>query len=119
VAALRAALVRFSGAGPAIVVVLIFTGLINSWFLIGPENALSFARSPYGSALAIKIVLFGGMLLLAALNRYRLTPRLAAADARSAVAALRLSLAGETALAFLVLCAVALMGTLDPPVHSG
>jgi putative copper resistance protein D len=59
------------------------------------------------------------MLLLAAANRFRLTPRLAARldstdGLESVVAALRLSLLSETALAILVLAAVAWLGTLSP-----
>jgi putative copper resistance protein D len=51
---LATALLRFSGIGPAMVVLLIFTGLINSWFLVGPEHALSLAASSYGLVLAAK-----------------------------------------------------------------
>ena len=63
--------------------------------------------------------MFASMLLLAAANRFWLTPRLSArldstSGLESAVAALRLSLLTETALAILVLAAVAWLGTLAP-----
>jgi putative copper resistance protein D len=63
------------------------------------------------------------MLALAASNRWRLTPRLQAALASSgaigpALRALRASLFAETALAFLVLAIVAVLGILEPPVSA-
>ena len=116
---LCAALTRFAGIGPGIVVLLIFTGLVNSWFLVGPAHALSLVSSPYGQVLAVKIVLFAAMLLVAAANRYWLTPHLARAlvhqHTTEAVRRLRLSLAAETALALLVFAAVGALGTLSPP----
>jgi putative copper resistance protein D len=116
---LATALLRFSAIGPAVVVLLIFTGLINSWFLVGPEHALSLAASSYGLVLAAKIFLFAAMLLLAGVNRYWLTPQLSAALWRrqpgTTIRALRLSLIAETGLGFAVLAAVAALGTLAPP----
>lgn len=111
---------RFSGIGPAVVGVLILTGLVNSWFLVGLDGLAGIAGSPYGLILVAKLVLFASMLGLAAANRYRLTPRLAAAmdggpASLAAVRALRASLAMETALALLVLAAVSALGALEPP----
>jgi copper resistance protein D len=115
----RRALLSFSGVGPGVVVLLLFTGLVNSWFLVGPEHALSLASSSYGLVLAAKIFLFAAMLLFAAANRYWLTPRLGAAleqqHAGAAIHRLRLSLLAETGVALLVLGAVAVLGTLPPP----
>lgn len=114
-----AALIGFSSLGPATVALLLLSGIVNSWFLIGPQNALSIMSTAYGAVLVAKLILFAGMLVLATLNRFRLTPRLALAGnalaANNAVRSLNRSIATETALALLVLAAVALMGTLPPP----
>lgn len=113
------ALAGFSGVGPGVVAMLIITGIVNSLFLIGPQSAVSLWRQTYGLTLLIKLALFAMMFALAAVNRYRLTPRLAiAADSGSAEQTLRAfkgTIAAETALAVLVLAAVALLGVLPPP----
>jgi putative copper resistance protein D len=113
------ALAGFSGIGPGVVAMLVITGIVNSLFLIGPQNAVSLWRKAYGLTLLIKLALFALMFALAAVNRYRLTPRLAmAADRGSTEQALRAfkgTIAAETALAVLGLAAVALMGVLPTP----
>lgn len=113
------ALAGFSGIGPGVVAMLIITGIVNSLYLIGPQSALSLWRRAYGLTLLIKLALFAMMFALAAVNRYRLTPRLSiAADAGNTEQTLRAfkgTIAAETILAVLVLAAVALMGVLPPP----
>jgi len=115
-------LLRFSAAGPAIVALLVLTGIINSGFLIGPAHLGDLFDTRYGVVLLVKLGLFAGMLGLAALNRLRLTPRLRLAlagnDTRSALVALRRSLLAETTLALLVLATVAWLGLLVPPMDS-
>ena len=116
-AALHAALKGFSGIGSGVVAVLLATGLVNSWFLIGPSHLFDILGAPYGLALTIKVGLFAIMLILAAANRYRHTPRLGAmldAPPAGAVAALRRSVLLETVLGVLVLVLVSLLGTLAP-----
>jgi copper resistance protein D len=115
------ALERFSGVGPAVVAILILTGLVNSAFLFDLAHWRSSLQTTYGETLLVKLALFAGMLLLAALNRFRLTPAListltGAASVPTAVRRLRLSLLAETLLALLVIAAVAVLGTLAPPV---
>ncbi len=87
---------------------------MNGWFLVGPGNIASLGQSSYGLLLIAKLVLFGGMLGLAALNRYRLTPALAQAieeeDAPRAQALLRASLFVEGGLAIVILGPVASAG---------
>ncbi len=112
---------NFSGIGPAAVSVLVLTGLVNSWFLVGVAQWQALFTSTYGLVLTVKLALFGAMLILAAANRYRLSPSLKADLERGqstavALRALRASVASETALGFLVLLAVSLMGTLEPPI---
>lgn len=119
-AALHRALHGFAGVGSLVVAVLILTGLVNGMFLVGPDRIEGMWTTPYGRLLSLKIVLFLGMLGLAAANRYRLTPAYhraltARADPAAAVAALRRSVMLETAVALAVLGLVAWFGTLAPP----
>jgi len=110
-------LARFSGIGPAVVATLVLTGLVNSWMLIGTPQPAVIMADPYGQVLLVKLALFGAMLGLAAMNRYVLTPRLAAGSGAppGAMNALRLSLSVEIVLGLAVLGAVSALGLLPPP----
>lgn len=116
---LHAALHGFAGVGSALVAVLVATGLVNSWFLVGPSRVAGLWTTPYGQLLSLKLLAFVGMLALATANRFQLTPALKEAHdadraSTGALAALRRSLAVETLLAFVVLALVAWLGTLAP-----
>ena len=117
VAAAHRALEGFSVAGTLIVGIIVATGLVNAWLLVGPDQVQELGDTLYGRLLVAKLALFLGMVLLASINRYRLTPALAAAahDPRAAIGALRRSLAFETAAAVSILALVAWLGTLMPP----
>lgn len=112
------ALANFSGTGSLIVATLVLTGLVNSWFLVGPSRILEMPFSTYGVLLLVKLGVFVGMLGLAAHNRFRLTPALAGGlvDGRpdAPLAGLRRSIALEFAAGVAVLALVALLGTLAP-----
>lgn len=107
----------FARIGTLIVATLAVTGVANYLLIVGPtaEGLLSMA---YGGLLLVKLALFALMLLLAAANRYRLSPRLAAAlrvgSYAEAVALLRRSLVMEASLAGLILVLVAWLGVLSP-----
>lgn len=119
VADLHGALHGFAGVGSAAVAVIVASGLANGWFLVGPQHVGDVAGSLWGRLLLIKLALFAAMLGLAALNRFRLTPRLEAAlagDPRAALSDLRRSLALETAAGLAVLALVAALGRLAPPI---
>jgi putative copper resistance protein D len=118
-AVLHKALHGFSGIGSGLVAVLVATGLVNGWFLVGPTRLSGLWTTPYGLLLSLKLALFVGMLALAAANRFRLTPALGAAldrdgEPTEALSALRRSLLLETGLAFAVLGLVAWFGMLAP-----
>jgi putative copper resistance protein D len=118
--ALHSALHGFAGIGSGLVAVLVATGLINSWFVIGLAGLPRLWTSPYGQLLTLKLVLFLAMVGLAAANRFHLTPRLGAAlgvpsSARGAVVGLRTSLLWETGISIAVLGLVAWFGMLPPP----
>jgi putative copper resistance protein D len=96
------------------------TGLVNSWFLIGLARIADLGASLYGQLLIAKLVLFVVMLILAAGNRFRLTPMLGSVlaggeDPRQALQRLRRSVVAETLVGALLLGVVAVMGTLAPP----
>jgi hypothetical protein len=117
--AAHGALAAFSTIGTVLVGLIIATGVINLALLVGVDAIPMLGRSLYGQLLLAKIMLFAAMLGCAAINHFRLTPRLGqAADqpaTASALAALRRSIAIETALAILVLALVGWLGTLEPP----
>jgi putative copper export protein len=108
-----------SGVGSTAVALIMLTGLVNSWFLVGPGRLADIWTTPYGQVLLAKLVVFAGMLGLAASNRYRLTPALGGAlgagiSPLDSLSALRRSIVLETAAAFVVLGLVAWLGTLPP-----
>jgi copper resistance protein D len=114
-------LASFSGIGPAVIALLILTGLVNSWFTIGVSQWRALFTTDYGIALLIKLALFAGMLILAALNRFYLTPQLQDSigqeqPSETTLRRLRTNMIFETALAVLVIAVVSLLGTLDPPI---
>lgn len=113
-ASLHDALRRFSGIGTGLVAALLLTGVVNGWFVIGPEHVLSLGSSAYGRLLLLKLALFAVMLGLAAGNRFRHVPRLGAGSAGS-LAALRRSVLLETAAGAAVMACVAVFGALPPP----
>lgn len=108
---------RFEGVGAAIVLILSVTGVANYLFIVGPTLG-EVLLGTYGILLAIKVVLFGGMLVLAALNRFHLGPlleqSLRAGQHQVAANALRRSVALELVIALLIVGLVAWLGTLSP-----
>lgn len=111
------AVARFELMGALIVAVVSVTGIANYLFIVGPKLDDVFF-STYGILLLIKVALFAGMLVLAALNRFHLGPLLARAlrEGQCAVAAnaLRRSMVIELSLAVLIAGLVAWLGTLSP-----
>lgn len=110
---------RFSGVGTWTVAVLVGTGVVNSYFLVGSPFAL--ISSTYGQLLTAKIALFLLMALLASINRFLITPKLSAAAGQSTGAwlrRLRLHVAAEQTLGLFVLGLVSLLGTFQPAVQS-
>ena len=108
---------RFELIGALIVVVITVTGVVNYLFIVGPKLDEVFL-STYGILLFIKVVLFAGMLVLAALNRFHLGPLLERSlrNGQYAVAAnaLRRSVVVEWVAAVVIVGLVAWLGTLSP-----
>ena len=109
---------EFSRIGAICVSIIAVTGLINAQILVGFDNLTALFGSDYGLLLMLKLLAVALMLLLAANNRWRLTPSLGTAleddDPRSAAKALRTSLRLEASAAFAILALVAWLGTLEP-----
>jgi copper resistance protein D len=118
--ALGFAMERFSAIGPFVVAALVITGLANAWFILSPAAIGPILNSAYAAVLGAKVAFLAGMLCLAALHRYVLSPRLTAiistgkADGVS-LSRLRVSLLAETTLGIIVLIAAALLGASPPP----
>ena len=117
--ALFSALHGFSGTGSLIVATLVITGVVNTLFVVGLAQLPVLLASSYGWVLGLKLLAFAGMVLLAAANRFRLTPALKVSlisgQAGPAMTRLRSSLWVETLLAFSVLLLVGLLGLMEPP----
>ena len=116
------ALHGFGAVGTIVVGTIVVTGLVNGWMLVGIGNLAALPTTLYGQLLLAKLALFAAMLGLASLNRFRLTPAfeqsIAADDHAGALAALRTSLAVETACVVAILGLVAWLGTLAPPASA-
>jgi putative copper resistance protein D len=107
----------FHAVGLAAVLILIATGLVNSFFLVGYPLALLTTR--YGQLLILKLALFAAMIWFAARNRSVYTPALTRAlsdgtNSGLATAKLRRSIGGELALGTALLGIVAALGAIEP-----
>ncbi|HVZ51528.1 MAG TPA: copper homeostasis membrane protein CopD [Pseudolabrys sp.] len=103
---------RFSWLGMVGVGTLLASGVINSWFALDGIGDL--IATDYGRLLLVKFALFVGMIVVAAVNRFRLTPKLPALQAMRAL--MRNSLI-ENALGLGVLLIVGVLGTMPPAAH--
>jgi putative copper resistance protein D len=115
----REAAQRFSTLGVVTVAILLLTGIVNAWILVGSFQALLITE--YGQLLMLKLVVFASMLVLAAANRFWLTPRLAVSsgiEARlTALRQLTRNSVIEIALGFTIFAIVGALGTLHPAFH--
>jgi putative copper resistance protein D len=115
----RDSVLRFSTLGIATVVTLLITGIVNAWLLVGSVRALFFTK--YGQLLTLKLVVFGLMLMFAAVNRFFLTPQLSRpTEDKARLEALRQltrNSATEFALGFAIFVIVGLLGTMHPAIH--
>ncbi len=109
---IRQALHRFSLAGMATVGLILATGLVNSWFLVGSIRAL--LHTDYGHVLTIKVSLFLAMAALALFNRLVLMPRIIRSNDDRPMTLLLRSVAIEQACALLAIAAVSVLGTMTP-----
>lgn len=106
-------LAAFAPIGGMIVLLLIGTGIINSAMTIGVEAFGSAWNTLYGRLLALKLLAFLLMLVLAANNRFRLPPLFEREPDRGKQS-LRRAIALEMSLALVILLLVAWFGMIDP-----
>jgi putative copper resistance protein D len=111
--AIARTLQRFSGVATLNVAILIASGLVNGLYLVGSVGALFSSR--YGWLLVAKVALFLIMILLASLNRFWITPRLADSPSPGLLGRLRWHVLAEQLLGLTVLALVAVLGTLELP----
>jgi putative copper resistance protein D len=104
---------RFSILGIASVGVLLVSGIINTWYEVGSVGSL--IENPYGRLVLLKLGLFAAMLGIAAVNRFHLTPRIAAAGS---VHHLQRNSWAETALGLAAVLVVGFLGTMAPASHA-
>ena len=110
---------RFSTISLAAVSLLVVTGFINSWFLVGSfSNLLS---QPYGHWLLAKIIFFCVALGIAAVNLLQLKPRLlvegSLETSGKTLAQLQTNVQLELFLGLAIVIIVAVLGILPPAIH--
>jgi putative copper resistance protein D len=110
---------RFSTLGIVSVGMILSTGIVNSWILVGSLHALTVTE--YGRLLMLKIALFAAMLSIAGVNRFWLTPQLALRSGIEPRALRRLARNSviEIALGLAIFAIVGALGTIHPAIHFG
>jgi copper resistance protein D len=103
---------RFSTLSLVSVALLVATGFINSWFLVGSFSNL--LEQTYGRWLLAKIILFGFAVSIGAVNLLRLKPRLALENAEGTAAQLQFNIQVELFFSIAVVIIVAVLGILPP-----
>jgi putative copper export protein len=89
--------------------------VVQGWILSG--GLLGLLGTAYGAVLLIKATLFTALVVLAAFNRFRLAPALAAPHGEQSRRALIRSIAAETILGLCVVLAAGLLSSLEPGMH--
>jgi putative copper export protein len=104
---------RFSSLATISVLILLPSGIVNGWMILGSIAAL--LGTLYGELLLGKIALFLLMLVFAGVNRFVLTPQLAMKDQPERARAHLIIHSGcEIALGLAILVIVGVLGTLTP-----
>lgn len=106
---------RFGGVASVIVAALILVGLVFAWLMTGSLTGL--VTTAYGWTLLGKLSVVTGLLCLAALNKWRLVPALAAGQV-SAGRHLRTSIRWESAaIAVTSIVTATLTSVTTPPIN--
>ena len=106
-----AALRRFSTAGHAAVALVLASGVVNTWLVLGRWPADWASR--YQALLALKIAVVAAMVALAVFNRYGLVPRLGR-QRPGTLGAIRRAVGLEIVLGLAAVALVASFGMLEP-----
>lgn len=117
------ALRDFARTGTICVAAIVATGILNAYLVFAVSPIAAIPKTQYGQVLAAKLVLVAVMLLLAARNRWQLTPMLESnlenREAQNSASALRTNVLVEAGAGLIVLGLVAWLGTLDPMLAAG
>lgn len=103
---------RFGKIASGTVLLLIAVGAAFAWIMIGSVEGL--ISTAYGQVFFIKLIGVAGLLALAAMNKWRCVPALAAGHA-DAPARLRRSIRWEGAMVSLILTATAVLTSVTTP----
>jgi putative copper export protein len=103
----------FGGIAVIFVSVLIVAGVILIWLLLGKLDLLW--TTEYGQLMLIKLATFGLLLLMAAINKLLITPKLLSTNNKSEMEILRNSINLEITLVGLILLVTASFTTLVGP----
>jgi putative copper resistance protein D len=107
----RSALARFSFAGHIAVALVLASGVVNTFFILG-HLPMDWS-SPYQAMLATKIALVAAMSVMALVNRYRFAPQADFNQPRT-LHAIRRGTIIEIGLALCVIALVSWFGMLEP-----
>lgn len=113
------AALHFSKMGYAAVTILVVSGLINSWFLVGSFTNL--VTTTYGQLLLLKLVLFSAMVMFAGFNRFFVVPTLvqsSAADMKHGLRRLLINTVAEQSLGLTIILIVGVLGVTEPAAAS-
>lgn len=103
---------RFGRIAMAAVPILVVSGVVMAWNLLGEVSAL--VDTDYGLTLLVKIIALGLLLMAAAVNKFRLVPNMRSGDPSAAVK-LRRSINVEWLLASIIFLVTAVLTTLTNP----
>src|ERR1700730_10652834 len=106
---------RFSRVATVAMVVILATGGILTWYLVG--NVSSAIGTVYGNLLIVKLTLLGGVLLIANSLQRRLLPALEMKPSDSTILSYARRVKVETLLAVLIVLIASDMAGLSPPEH--
>jgi putative copper export protein/mono/diheme cytochrome c family protein/peroxiredoxin len=110
---------RFSALALGAVATIAVSGVVNTWIHVGDLPRL--IGTPYGRLLLAKLVLFGSVLILGAVNRMRLIPTFTGAsslaEVRAALGRLRRNVVAELALGGGIVVLVGALGVTPPARH--
>jgi putative copper resistance protein D len=110
----HAATVTFGNIALAAVSLIVLSGIANTALVVNDLSDLT--TGTYATLLAVKLVLFLLMLVLAATNRLQLVPRLATLNNGPAATRLWWSIVGEVMLGVVILLVVGALGITAPGI---
>jgi putative copper resistance protein D len=111
-AAVQAICMSFGNIAILAVGIIVISGISITALVV--RDATDLKTGSYAALLALKLVLFGLMLIVAGVNRFRLVPRLADPDHGSAAGRLWWSLLAEAILGSAVLVIAGALGITSP-----